>query len=166
MHIFINKKKLIFKDYKAKCAIGKRGIGYKRKEGDFITPIGEYKIKFILYRRDRVKKIHSKIKKVIIKKNMGWCNDPRSKDYNKIIKLPSKYSFEKLYKKENVYDIILVLNYNMNPIIKNKGSAIFIHVAKKNYGKTEGCIALKKTFILKIIKELSKKTKVKIWNQK
>ena len=166
MHIFINKKKLIFKNYKAKCAIGKRGIGYKRKEGDFITPIGEYKIKFILYRRDRVKKIHSKIKKVIIKKNMGWCNDPRSKDYNKIIKLPSKYSFEKLYKKENVYDIILVLNYNMNPIIKNKGSAIFIHVAKKNYGKTEGCIALKKTFILKIIKELSKKTKVKIWNQK
>ena len=62
---------------------------------------------------------------------MGWCNDPNSKQYNKLIKLPSNYSFEKLYKKENVYDIILVLDYNMKPIIKNKGSAIFIHVAKK-----------------------------------
>ena len=131
MHILINKKYLIYKNYKAKCAIGKRGIGNKRKEGDLITPKGNYKIKFILYRKDRVKKIQSKIKKIIIKKNMGWCNDPRSKDYNKIIKLPTSYTFEKLYKKENIYDIILVLNYNMNPITKNIGSAIFIHVAKR-----------------------------------
>ena len=72
---------------------------------------------------------------------MGWCDDPKSKKYNKLIKLPFHISYEKLYKKENIYDIILVLNYNMNPIIKNKGSAIFIHVAKKNYKKTEGCIA-------------------------
>ena len=97
---------------------------------------------------------------------MGWCDDPRSKKYNKLIKLPSNYSYEKLYKKENIYDIILVLNYNMNPIIKNKGSAIFIHIAKKNYKKTEGCIALKKIHLLKIIKELKKNTKVKIENQK
>ena len=62
---------------------------------------------------------------------MGWCDDPKSKQYNKLIKLPFDYSHEKLYKKENIYDIILVLNYNMNPIKKNKGSAIFIHVAKK-----------------------------------
>ena len=62
---------------------------------------------------------------------MGWCDDSRSKRYNKLVKLPYNYRCEKLYKKENVYDIILVLNYNMNPTIKNKGSAIFIHVAKK-----------------------------------
>ena len=62
---------------------------------------------------------------------MGWCNDIESNQYNKLIRLPSSYSHEKLYKKENIYDIILVLNYNMNPIIKNKGSAIFIHVSKK-----------------------------------
>jgi len=97
---------------------------------------------------------------------MGWCNDPNSKQYNKLIKLPSNYSFEKLYKKENVYDIILVLDYNMKPIIKNKGSAIFIHVAKKNYRKTEGCVALKKVHLLKIMKELKKNTQVKIENRK
>ena len=64
--------------------------------------------------------------------------------YNKLIKFPFKYSAEKLYITNNIYDIILVLNFNINPIIKNKGSAIFIHIAKKNYKSTEGCIAVSK----------------------
>ena len=166
MHIIINKNYLTFKNYKVKCAIGKRGIGYKRKEGDLITPKGDFKIKYILYRKDRIKKIQTKIKKIIIKKNMGWCDDPKSKNYNKLIKLPSVYNFEKIYKKENIYDIIIVLNYNMNPTLKNKGSAIFIHIAKRNYKKTEGCVAIKKTHLLKIIKKIKKNTKVKIENQK
>tara|TARA_B100001059_G_scaffold130469_1_gene130453 strand:+ start:1676 stop:2176 length:501 start_codon:yes stop_codon:yes gene_type:complete len=166
VHILINKKYLTYNKYKAKCAIGKRGIGYKKKEGDLITPKGKYKIKYILYRKDRIKKIHSKIKKIDIKKNMGWCDDPQSKNYNKLIYLPSIYGFENLYKKENVYDIILVLNFNMNPIIKDKGSAIFIHVAKKNYQKTEGCVALKKTHLIKIIKELKHNTEVRIESRK
>ncbi len=166
MHILINKKYLIFNNYKAKCALGKRGIGYKREEGDLITPKGKYKIKFILYRKDRVKKIQSKIKKIIIKKNMGWCDDPNSRKYNQLVKLPTNYSSEKLYRRENIYDIILVLNYNMSPIIKNKGSAIFIHVASRYYKKTEGCIALKKIHLLKIIKNLQINTIVKIENRK
>ena len=97
---------------------------------------------------------------------MGWCDDPNSNHYNKLVKLPYEYNYEKLYKKENIYDIILVLDYNMNPVIKNRGSAIFIHIAKKNYKKTEGCIAVKKKSLLKIIKDIKKNTKVKIWNQK
>ncbi len=165
MHILINKKYLTFNNYKAKCSVGKRGIGLKRKEGDLITPKGKYKIKYIMYRKDRVK-IQSKIKKIIIKKEMGWCDDSNSRHYNKIIKLPSSYKHEKLYKKENIYDIIIVLNYNMDPIVKNKGSAIFIHVAKKNYKKTEGCIAVKKAHLLKIAKDLKKKTMVLIESRK
>ena len=97
---------------------------------------------------------------------MGWCDDPNSKEYNKLIKLPSVYKHEKLYKKENIYDIVCVLNYNMNPVIKNKGSAIFIHVAKKNYKKTEGCIAVKKIQHVKVINDLKRDTKVLIENQK
>ena len=165
MHISINKKYLTFNNYRAKCSIGKRGIGIKRKEGDLITPKGKYKIKYILYRKDRVK-FQSKIKKIIITKKMGWCDDPNSKQYNKLVKLPSVYKYEKLYKKENIYDVILVLNYNMNPIVKNKGSAIFIHVAKKNYKKTEGCVAIEKKQLVKIAKDLKKNTKVLIENQK
>ena len=97
---------------------------------------------------------------------MGWCDDPNSKQYNKLIRLPSAYKYEKLYKKENIYDIILVLNYNMNPIIKNKGSAIFIHVARKNYKKTEGCVAIGKLHLLKIAKYLKKNSTVLIEDQK
>ena len=97
---------------------------------------------------------------------MGWCDDPKSKEYNKLISLPFGARYEKLFKKENIYDIILVLSYNMNPIKKNKGSAIFIHVAKKNYKKTQGCIAIRKSDLLKILKVIKANTKVKIVNQK
>ena len=166
MHILINKRYLTYKQYKVKCAVGKRGIGLKKKEGDLITPIGEFRIKYILYRKDRVKKIQSKLKMVIIKKNMGWCDDPASKNYNRMVNLPFRTSYERLFRKENIYDIILVLDYNMNPIKKNKGSAIFIHIAKKNYKKTEGCIAIKKIELLKIIKEIKINTKVKIEHQR
>ena len=97
---------------------------------------------------------------------MGWCDDPKSEQYNKLVKLPYVYKHEKLFKKENIYDIIIVLNYNMNPIKKNKGSAIFIHVAKNNFEKTEGCVAVRKQQLLKIIKEVKPNTKVKISPQK
>jgi len=137
----------------------------KKKEGDLITPKGIFKIRLVLFRKDRVN-ITTKLRKKIINKNMGWCNDPNAKEYNKLVQLPFKYNHEKLYKNDNTYDIILVLNYNMNPIKKNKGSAIFIHVARNNYKKTEGCIALKKNQLLKIIKTIKPITKVKISSQK
>ena len=93
---------------------------------------------------------------------MGWCDDSRSKKYNKLIKFPFKYSAEKLYRKDNIYDIILVLDFNFNPIRKNKGSAIFIHIAKKNYEGTEGCAAIGKKDLKKILKIINTKTIVKI----
>tara|TARA_Y100000813_G_C24104100_1_gene324489 strand:+ start:523 stop:1023 length:501 start_codon:yes stop_codon:yes gene_type:complete len=166
MHIIINKSYLTYDKYKVKCAIGKRGIGNKKNEGDLITPKGQFKIQCVLYRKDRVKKIKTPIKKIIIKKNMGWCDDPASKNYNKLVRLPFKFGYEKLYKRKNSYDIILVLNYNMKPIKKNKGSAIFIHVANKNYRKTEGCVAIKKKSLLKILGKIKKNSRVKILDQK
>tara|TARA_B100001250_G_C19391317_1_gene610692 strand:+ start:11 stop:502 length:492 start_codon:yes stop_codon:yes gene_type:complete len=162
MHILIKNKKLTFSNYKVKCAIGKRGIGVKKREGDQITPKGKFKIKYILYRKDRVFNLKTKLVKIKIDKKMGWCDDPKSIFYNKLIKLPSKYSFERLYKKNNTYDIILVLNFNINPTYKNKGSAIFIHVAKKNYKRTEGCIAINKRDLKQIAEKINKKTIVNI----
>ena len=82
-----------------------------------------------MYRKDRIASFKCKIIKIPIKKNTGWCDDPRSKHYNKLIKFPFKYSAEQLYRSDNIYDIILVLNYNLDPIRKGKGSAIFIHIA-------------------------------------
>ena len=162
MHIYIKNKKLSFHDYNVKCAIGKRGIGIKKREGDLITPKGQYKVVNILFRKDRIAKLRTKITKIPIYRNMGWCNDPKSKKYNKLINTPFTYSYEKLFRRENIYDIILVLNYNMNPIKKNKGSAIFIHIAKKGYKSTEGCVAIKKIELIKLLKNIRKNTKVKI----
>ena len=93
---------------------------------------------------------------------MGWCDDPKSKKYNKLITYPFIYSAEKLYRLDNIYDIIIILDYNFNPTIKNKGSAIFIHIAKKKYTSTKGCVALSKNHLMNLIKKINKKTIVKI----
>ena len=162
MHILIKNKSLTYNNYKVKCALGKRGIGNKKMEGDLITPRGVYKIKGILYRKDKVKNLITKLRKKAISKKMGWCDDSKSKKYNQLIKLPFKFNFEKLYRKDDIYDIIFILNFNTNPVKKNKGSAIFIHIAKKNYSPTKGCIAIKKNDIKKLARKISKKTLVKI----
>ena len=162
MHIIIKNKHLIYGNYKIRCAIGKKGVGKKKKEGDFITPLGSYRITKVFFRKDRVKNLRTKIKKLEINKKMGWCDDPRSNNYNKLIKYPFIYSSEKLYRRDNIYDIIVVLNYNINPIIKNRGSAIFIHITKKNYKKTKGCVAIKKRDMKKLLKMISMKTKITI----
>ena len=162
MHIYINNKFISYNNYKAKCAVGKRGISIKKKEGDFITPKGTFKIREIFYRKDRVQNLITRLKKTVIRKNMGWCDDPKSKKYNKLIYFPFKHSAEKFYRNDNIYDIILVLNFNMNPVKKNKGSAIFIHVAKKNFQPTQGCIALNKFELIKLVKSIKINTVIKI----
>ena len=153
---------LKYKNFKFRCSLGKGGIKKKIKEGDNITPKGIFKITKIYYRSDKIKKVRTKVNTVIIKKNMGWCDDPRSILYNKQIKLPTKFSHEKLYRDDNVYDLVLVLNYNTKPIIKNKGSAIFVHVAKNSYKKTKGCIALKKQDLIQLAKNIKKNTRIEI----
>ena len=161
--IIVSKSRLLkFKFLKFKCAIGKGGIGNKKREGDMITPKGTYKLIKIYYRQDRIKKIKSKLKLIRINKRMGWCNDPVSKNYNKLINLPSDYSHEKLYRNDHLYDIIIVINFNMSPIIKNKGSAIFIHITKKNYLPTEGCLGLKKNDLIKLVEQIKKNEIIKI----
>ena len=159
--IIINKSGYLkYKDLKFKCALGKAGVGKKKIEGDNITPKGNFKIIKIYYRKDRLKKLSSKFRLIEITKKIGWCDDSKSRKYNHPIKLPTKYGHEILYRRDNIYDLILVLNYNMKPTIKNKGSAIFIHVAKKNYKKTAGCVALKKADLVLLVKEINKNTKV------
>ena len=153
---------LQYKNLKFRCALGKAGIKRKGKEGDNITPKGIFKITKIYYRSDKIKNIATSIRKIKNKKNMGWCDDPESFHYNKQIKLPSKFSHEKLYRKDNLYDLFLVLNYNTSPIIKNKGSAIFLHIAKNSYEKTKGCIALKRGDLIQLVSKIRKKTKIKI----
>jgi L,D-peptidoglycan transpeptidase YkuD (ErfK/YbiS/YcfS/YnhG family) len=162
MNITLKNNLLYLQDYKLRCSIGKRGISINKKEGDGKTPCGNFKVKYILYRKDRIQNLKSKLKKKIIKKNMGWCDDPKSKYYNQLITFPFKYSAEKLWLKENTYDIILIIDYNSNPIIKNKGSAIFLHIAKKKNSPTKGCIATNKKNMRLLLSKINKKTTINI----
>ena len=163
MHVLVNKNFLTYKDYKVKCAIGKRGIGKKRREGDLITPKGLFKIKKVYFRRDKVRGLETKFSMKAITKNMGWCNDPKSNKYNQLIKYPFAFNAEKLYRNDNIYDIVIVLNFNSRPVKKNKGSAIFLHVAKRKYKPTEGCVAIKKNELKKLLKLITFQTRIKIY---
>jgi len=160
MHIYLKKKVLYFQDYKIKCSIGKRGLTSRKREGDLKTPRGNFGFNLLFYRADRIKNIHTKIKRKKIKKNFGWCDDPNSQYYNKLICFPFKKSAEKLYLRNNMYDLILVLNFNTKPVIKNKGSAIFLHIANKKFNPTKGCIAIQKKDLIKILPYITKKTKI------
>ena len=162
MNIKIKKHLLLYKDYKLKCAVGKSGITKLKKEGDLRTPRGTFKIGMLYYRADRINNFKCKIKKKIIKKNMGWCYDIRSKKYNQEIKFPFKFKAERLYRKDNIYDIFINIKYNVNPTIKGKGSAIFLHLARKKYKPTEGCVAISKKNFLKILPLVKKNTKILI----
>ena len=154
-----NKDTLHFKNFFFKCAIGKNGLTFNKKEGDKKTPKGTFNLDKLYYRKDRIKKHKTKLNCIPILKSMGWCDDvSNQKNYNKLIKFPFKFKAEKLYLKENIYDVIVVLNYNMKPIIPNKGSAIFLHLAKKNYRSTEGCIAISKKDMRLLLSKIKKET--------
>ena len=162
MNIKINKNYLLYKGYKLKCCIGKSGITTSKKEGDLASPKGIFKLGLLYYRKDRIKLLKYKIRKKIIKKSMGWCNDSRSKKYNQEINFPFKHRAEQLYRKDNIYNIFINIKYNYRPSIKKKGSAIFLHLAKTNYKPTSGCIAIAKKDFLNILPLINKQTRIAI----
>ena len=137
-----NKDTLKIDEFSFKCCIGKKGLKTKKVEGDLATPKGTYLLKKLYYRSDKFKKIETLIPKIRIKKNMGWCNDPKHRFYNSLIKISKKVKHEKMYRKDRKYDLVIVIDYNLKKPIPFKGSAIFIHLTQ-NYKPTAGCIALR-----------------------
>ena len=159
--ILKNKNTLLFGEFKFKCSIGKNGSTSDKIEGDKKTPKGVYSLGPLFYRKDKFKILETKIKKIPIKKDMGWCDDVNNENYNRLIKVNNKIKHEKLYRKSIIYDLLIPINYNTKKPIKKKGSAIFIHLTN-NYEKTLGCIALKENDLLTILKLINNKTKIKI----
>ena len=156
------------------CQIGAGGLkpAAKKVEGDKTTPIGKWRLVKLYYRADRVLRPKSKKKSTLkikrITKYCGWCDDIRSNYYNKYLNINNltspKTGFEKLWRKDNAYDIVIQISHNINPTIKNKGSAIFIHCSFSDGRNTAGCIALKKKDLIFLIKNLTDKTFIKINN--
>ena len=157
----LNKHTLEIDDFQFRCCIGKKGLRKNKKEGDKSTPIGKFKLNRIFYRPDQIKKFNCKVKKIKIKKNMGWCDDPISKKYNRLIKTSNKIKHEKLYRRDNKYDILIELDYNLKKTIPFAGSAIFLHLTK-NYKPTAGCIAINLNDMRILIKILDKNNLIEI----
>ena len=138
----------------------KKGLNYRKREGDYTTPKGLFKLKKLYYREDRLGKIKCRIQKKIITKNMVWCDDPNHKKYNEEIRFLSKNHKEKFYRKDHKYDYLITINHNARKIPYN-GSAIFIHLTD-SYKPTAGCIALKKKDFEILLKLIDEKSKIKI----
>ena len=157
-----NKHSLVIDDFHFKCCIGKKGISRKKREGDKKTPKGSYGIENLYYRPDRIKKPSTKMKCIRITKNMGWCDDPLdNKNYNKLITIRKNVKYEKLYRKDHKYDLMIPIKYNYQKPVKFRGSCIFLHLTK-NYKPTSGCIAIKEKDFLILIKLIDNKTRIKI----
>ena len=159
--ILKNKETLLCDDFVFKCTIGKKGITSKKFEGDKKTPRGIFSLGPLFFRKDRIDNPITKLKKIKIRQNMGWCDDIKSKKYNKLIKIDNKIKHEKLFRKQNIYDLLIPINYNTSNPKRNKGRAIFLHLTN-NYKKTMGCVALKKRDMLILIKVINKNTKIEI----
>ena len=157
-----NKDRLIFDEFSFKCCVGRNSLKVRKFEGDKSTPKGLFSFGKVYYRADRVSAPLTNLKIKKIKKKMGWCNDPLNENYNKEIMLSRKNKGEKLFRSDNSYDIILVINYNTKNVIPYKGSAIFVHLTK-SYSPTMGCIAVKKNDLLVLLKIINKKSKIKIF---
>ncbi len=161
MNIIIKKRLLLYKGYKFKCSIGQSGIKKNKKEGDKATPKGIFSFGKLYYRSDRIKKLNTNLSCKKIKKHMGWCHDSKNKEYNREVNIRRNKKSENLFRRDHKYDAFIVINYNMKPIIKNRGSAIFLHLTK-NFKPTAGCIAISCNNFLKLIKIINNKTKIKI----
>ena len=156
----INKNKLIVDEFIFQCCIGKNGITNNKIEGDFKTPKGKFNLGDLFYKYKKDVK-ESNLNKKKIKKSMGWCNNINSKNYNKLIKISKNEKYEKIFRKDYKYDLMIPIEYNFKKVIPNKGSPIFLHITK-NYKGTAGCIALSKKDFLIMIKILDKRNQILI----
>lgn len=125
-----------------RAAIGPGGIALKAGEGDGITPVGTWPVREVFYRADRVAKPETALPVRAIEQDDGWCDAPDDPQYNRLVKLPHAASAETLWRDDHLYDLVLVLGYNDDPVVPGKGSAIFLHMARPDYSPTHGCVAL------------------------
>jgi L,D-peptidoglycan transpeptidase YkuD (ErfK/YbiS/YcfS/YnhG family) len=127
---------------KAPCALGRAGIGGRKREGDGRTPSGQYGLVAVLYRPDRLRRPATGLPVMPLRPDMGWCDDPADPHYNREVRLPFAASHEALWRADHVYDLVVILDYNLEKPVRGAGSAIFLHLAKPGFTPTEGCVAV------------------------
>ena len=151
---------LIFKGYRYRCAMGRGGVSTNKWEGDGCTPSGRFPLRKVLYRPDRMSRPQTELFIHALQPTDAWCDDPSDSAYNKLVKLPFLNSHEKLWRNSHIYNLIVIIGHNDNPVLPNKGSAIFIHIAEPTYAPTEGCIALQRNDLLEILQKCGTTTDI------
>ncbi len=137
------------KQYRA--ALGRGGITADKREGDGATPAGTLKLRRVLYRADRLRRPQSALPTAPLAPHDGWCDDPAGAEYNRPVRLPHPARHEALWRSDAVYDVVAVLGWNDDPVVRGRGSAIFLHVARPDLSPTEGCIALEMPDLLAVL---------------
>ena len=134
-----------------RCAIGRNGTSSVKKEGDGTTPTGRFPLRRILYRADRMQPINSRLRLEAVLPQSGWCDAPEDPAYNRQVELPYSASCESLWRDDQIYDVVVVLGHNDDPVVDQAGSAVFLHVATPDYSPTAGCIAVALADLIAIV---------------
>ena len=131
-------------DARVRCALGRGGVvpAALKREGDGASPAGVWALRKVLYRSDRGPPPATALPAAPIAPDDGWCDDPADPAYNRPVRHPYPASAERLWREDEVYDVIVVLGHNDDPVRPGAGSAIFLHLARPDYAATEGCVAL------------------------
>ena len=137
------------------CALGRSGLIADKHEGDGGTPIGRFPFRTLLYRADRVPHIETRLPARHIARTDGWCDDPASADYNRLIRLPHPARHEELWLADHVYDLVVVIGHNDDPVVPGAGSAVFVHLARDDWAPTAGCIAFRREDLLAILAQVT-----------
>lgn len=139
-----------------RCALGRAGIRHAKREGDCATPAGSFRLLGGFFRPDKVARQAWRLPLHPIGRGDGWCDDPDSALYNRRVRLPFRAGHEKLWRKDRLYDLVLVLDYNIYPRRRYRGSAIFLHCARPDLAPTEGCVALRAGDLRRLLPRLSR----------
>jgi L,D-peptidoglycan transpeptidase YkuD (ErfK/YbiS/YcfS/YnhG family) len=144
------------------CALGRTGRRLRKREGDGATPVGRWVLLGVLYRADRVRRPATALPVRRLAACDGWCDAPADRNYNRPVRHPYPASAERLWRSDGLYDVIVVLSHNVRPRVRGAGSAVFMHVARPGYRPTEGCIALKREHLLRLLQRLGKGAAIRI----
>ena len=144
------------------CALGRSGIGHRKREGDGGTPAGRARVIALYYRADRLRYPGTLIVVQRLRRNSGWCDDPASRLYNRPVQLPHSGSHELMWRDDALYDVVLDLAFNRRPVVRGRGSAIFLHVAGPGLAPTEGCVAVERRRIARLVSIIGRRTIIEI----
>ncbi len=145
-----------------RCALGRTGSKVAKREGDGASPIGTWQLREAFYRADRLTRPRTGLDLRAISRPDGWCDASQDRNYNRRIVHPYPASAEHLWREDGVYDIVVVLGYNDAPAIKGCGSAIFLHCARDGYPPTQGCIAIARRDLVRLMPFLGPNTRLQI----